>query len=81
MKIAIGLLLAVCVGIGCRWFGIPLPGPPLSLALSADGKTAYLGIQDSDKIVVISVPEKKIIRVFDTPPGSLKEDMSRRTGA
>jgi len=28
MKIAIGLLLAVCVGIGCRWFGIPLPGPP-----------------------------------------------------
>jgi XapX domain-containing protein len=28
MKLAIGLLLAVCVGIGCRWFGIPLPGPP-----------------------------------------------------
>jgi XapX domain-containing protein len=28
MKLAIGLVLAVCVGIGCRWFGIPLPGPP-----------------------------------------------------
>ena len=28
MKLAIGLILAVCVGIGCRWFGIPLPGPP-----------------------------------------------------
>ncbi len=28
MKIVIGLLLAACVGIGCRWFGIPLPGPP-----------------------------------------------------
>ena len=49
---------------------IPLPGPPLSLALSADGKTAYLGIQDSDKIVVISVHERKIIRIFDTPPGT-----------
>jgi XapX domain-containing protein len=28
MKLAIGLVLAICVGIGCRWFGIPLPGPP-----------------------------------------------------
>jgi XapX domain-containing protein len=28
MKITVGLLLALCVGIGCRWFGIPLPGPP-----------------------------------------------------
>jgi XapX domain-containing protein len=28
MKLVIGLLLAICVGIGCRWFGIPLPGPP-----------------------------------------------------
>jgi XapX domain-containing protein len=28
MKLIIGLILAVCVGIGCRWFGIPLPGPP-----------------------------------------------------
>src|SRR5580700_6548151 len=28
MKLIVGLILAVCVGIGCRWFGIPLPGPP-----------------------------------------------------
>jgi XapX domain-containing protein len=28
MKLIIGLILAVSVGIGCRWFGIPLPGPP-----------------------------------------------------
>ena len=27
-KIAIGLVVAVFIGIGCRWFGIPLPGPP-----------------------------------------------------
>jgi XapX domain-containing protein len=24
----IGVVLAVCIGAGCRWFGIPLPGPP-----------------------------------------------------
>jgi XapX domain-containing protein len=28
MKLIIGVILAVCVGIACRWFGIPLPGPP-----------------------------------------------------
>ena len=28
MKLAFGLALAVCLGIFCRFFGIPLPGPP-----------------------------------------------------
>jgi XapX domain-containing protein len=31
MKIVIGLILAVFVGIGCRFFSIPLPGPPAIL--------------------------------------------------
>jgi XapX domain-containing protein len=31
MKIAIGLILAVFVGVGCRFFAIPLPGPPAIL--------------------------------------------------
>ena len=30
-KIIIGLVLGVCIGIGCRLFGIPLPGPPAIL--------------------------------------------------
>lgn len=47
-----------------------LPGRPLSLALSQDGQTAYLGLQDSDKIAIISVPERKIIRIIDTPAGA-----------
>jgi len=49
---------------------IPLPGQPLSVSLSRDGQTAYLGIQDSDKVVIVSVPQRKIVRVFDTPPGA-----------
>ena len=45
MKLVIGLLLAVCVGIGCRWFGIPLPGPPAIMGAAmavamATGNTA-----------------------------------------
>lgn len=49
---------------------IPLPGQPLSVALSRDGQTAYLGIQDSDKVAIVSVGQRKIIRVFETPPGA-----------
>ena len=30
-KALIGIVLAVGIGIGCRWFGIPLPGPPAIL--------------------------------------------------
>lgn len=46
---------------------VTLPGPPLSLTLSADGQRAYLGIQDMDKIVVASVVNRAIVKVFDTP--------------
>jgi XapX domain-containing protein len=28
IKLACGLIVAILVGVGCRWFGIPLPGPP-----------------------------------------------------
>ena len=28
MKLAIGLLLGLCIGLGCRWLGIPAPAPP-----------------------------------------------------
>jgi DNA-binding beta-propeller fold protein YncE len=46
---------------------VSLPGAPLSMTLSRDGRTAYLGLQDSDKVAVVSVPERKLVRVFDTP--------------
>lgn len=29
MKIAIGLLVAFLVGVGCRYFDIPVPSPPV----------------------------------------------------
>lgn len=49
---------------------IPLGGRPLSLTMSPDGRLAYAGVQDQDKVFVISVPERKIVRVFDTPKGA-----------
>jgi XapX domain-containing protein len=43
MKLIIGLILAVCVGIGCRFFGIPLPGPPaiMGAAMAVAMATGY----------------------------------------
>lgn len=49
---------------------VPLGGRPLSLTLSPDGETAYAGVQDQDKVFAISVPERKIVRVIETPKGS-----------
>lgn len=49
---------------------VPLGGRPLSLTLSADGRRAYAGVQDQDKVFVVSVPEGKIVQVIATPKGS-----------
>lgn len=31
IKPVIGIVLGICIGIGCRVFGIPVPGPPAIL--------------------------------------------------
>lgn len=46
---------------------IPLGGDPLSLTMSKDGKLAYAGVQDQDKVIVISIPDRKILRTIATP--------------
>jgi hypothetical protein len=38
--------------------------------LSEDGESAYLGVQSLDKIYVVSVRARKVMRVLDTAPGS-----------
>lgn len=49
---------------------IPLPGRPLSLTMTRDGRRAFAGVQDQDKVFVISVPERKVERVIELPKGS-----------
>jgi XapX domain-containing protein len=43
MRLAIGFVLALFVGIGCRWFSVPLPGPPaiLGAAMAVAMATGY----------------------------------------
>jgi YVTN family beta-propeller protein len=49
---------------------IPLPGSPVSMTLSADGKSTYCSVQDLDTVFEISIAERKIVRSFKTPPHS-----------
>jgi YVTN family beta-propeller protein len=49
---------------------VPLTGRPLSLTMTRDGRRAFSGVQDQDKVFYISVAERKIERVFQTPKGS-----------
>lgn len=47
-----------------------LPGRPLSLTMSRDGRTAWLGVQEEDKIAVVSVAGRKVERYLTTPKGA-----------
>jgi YVTN family beta-propeller protein len=49
---------------------IDLHGRPLSLTLSRDGKRAFAGIQEQDKICIIDVPGRRLASVIDVPKGS-----------
>jgi YVTN family beta-propeller protein len=49
---------------------IPLAGRPVSISLSTDGRLAYSSVQEEDKIYVISIPERKIVGVYDTSKGT-----------
>jgi YVTN family beta-propeller protein len=49
---------------------VALPGRPLSLTMTRDGRRAFAGVQDQDKVFVISVADRKIERVIELPKGS-----------
>ncbi len=58
------------VAAGRQVAEIPLGGQPLSISLSRDGRYAFAGVQDEDQIWIVSVPERKVVQVIDTPPGA-----------
>ncbi len=49
---------------------IELGGAPLSLSLSRDGKYAFAGVQDSDQIWIVSLDQRRVVQVIDTPKGA-----------
>ena len=49
---------------------LPIGGRSLSLTMTADGKRAFAGVQDRDKIVVVSVPERRVVQTIQLPKDS-----------
>lgn len=49
---------------------VPLGGQPLSISLSRDGRFAFAGVQDKDQIWIVSVADREVVQVIDTPPGT-----------
>jgi YVTN family beta-propeller protein len=49
---------------------LPVGGRSLSLTMTRDGRRAFAGIQDQDKVLVISVPERKVLHTISTPSGA-----------
>jgi YVTN family beta-propeller protein len=49
---------------------VALSGRPLSLTMTRDGARAFAGIQDQDRVCVISVADRKMEHVIETPKGS-----------
>lgn len=49
---------------------VKLSGRPLSLTMTADGKRVFAGIQDQDKVCIISVPDRKIEHIIDLQKNS-----------
>lgn len=49
---------------------VPLGGKLVSLTLSRDGRVAYSSAQEQDKIFVVSIADRKVTKVLQTPKGS-----------
>ncbi|MFB3827039.1 MAG: YncE family protein [Bryobacteraceae bacterium] len=58
------------VASGKQTATLPIGGRSLSLTMTRDGNTAFAGVQEQDRVVVISVPDRKILREFRTPKGA-----------
>jgi YVTN family beta-propeller protein len=49
---------------------VKLSGRPLSLNMTADGKRVFAGIQDQDKVCIISMSDRKIEQIIDLQKNS-----------
>lgn len=58
------------VSTGRQVAEVALSGRPLSLTMTRDGKRAFAGIQDQDKVCFISVHDRRIERNLQLPRGS-----------
>lgn len=49
---------------------VSVDGNPISLAVSPDGKYAFAAAEEKDTVFILSAPERKLLRSFQTAKGS-----------
>ena len=58
---------------------VPVDGSPVSIALSPDGQLAFAAAEEKDTVFVISVPDRKLLRSFQTAKGSAPDSIALAT--
>jgi XapX domain-containing protein len=78
IKLAIGLVIAVLVGIGCRWFGLPLPGPPAIMG-AAMAVAMAVGYTATDYLLIKRNPSTAapVVQTALSPASSRQSSESR----
>jgi len=78
IKILAGLILGLFIGAACRWFDIPLPGPPKLLgALLVVSVT--VGYMATDKLIATRFSSKGPASTKDMCGGPTGDVISRRS--
>lgn len=68
-KMIVGLLLGLLIGVGCRWFDVPVPSPPRLLgALLVVAMT--LGYMATDKLLSAKAKERNTAVGFASHPST-----------
>ncbi len=76
IKIIAGLVLGFLIGVGCRWFDIPLPGPPkLVGALLIVSIT--IGYMATDKLMLTHASAKEPASTRELCGGPTGDTVSR----
>lgn len=76
-KIIVGMVLCFLIGVGCRWFDIPLPGPPklVGVFLILSITVGYIA---ADKMIAMKFSSRGAASTRDLCAGPTGEVASNR---